>query len=101
MGKNERPVQLTVWEDFRCPACGQFENAFRSTIQSLEQAGKLKVEYHLVTLIDGNMGGRAPARRPTRRPARRTRGSSPPYHDVLYATSRSETDDAFAEATAG
>ena len=73
-----RPSTLTVCEDFRCPACGQFENAFRSTIHELEETGKLKVEYHLATIIDGNMGGTGSLQAPrTRRRARRTPGSSP------------------------
>ena len=48
---------LTVWEDFRCPACQAFETAYRPAIHELTDSGQLKVEYHLVTIIDGNMGG--------------------------------------------
>ena len=56
-GKRGAPSTLTVWEDFRCPACKQFENVFRKTIHELADRGRIRVEYHLVTIIDGNMGG--------------------------------------------
>lgn len=56
-GKGEAKSTLTVWEDFRCPACKAFEDNYRDTIHDLEAKGLLKVDYHLVTLIDGNMGG--------------------------------------------
>ena len=55
-----------------------------TTIHELSGRGQLKVEYHLATIIDGNMGGTAPGTRPTPRPAPRTPASSPPYHDVLF-----------------
>ena len=57
MGKDSAKSTLTVWEDFRCPACKPFEEAYRKTIHELTDKGQLKVEYHLATLIDGNMGG--------------------------------------------
>lgn len=31
--------QLTVWEDFRCPACKAFETNYRDTIHDLESRG--------------------------------------------------------------
>ncbi|XMA36699.1 thioredoxin domain-containing protein [Streptomyces albogriseolus] len=57
VGKEDAKATLTVWEDFRCPACKAFEETYRSTLNELTEAGKLKVEYHLVTLIDGGLGG--------------------------------------------
>ncbi len=57
VGKDSAKSTLTVWEDFRCPACEAFETAYRPTVRQLADAGQLKVEYHLVTLIDGNLRG--------------------------------------------
>ena len=57
MGSPAAPSTLTVYEDFRCPACDGFEQNYRSTIHELEDSGQLKAEYHLATLIDGNLGG--------------------------------------------
>ncbi|MFE4369952.1 DsbA family protein [Streptomyces sp. NPDC056835] len=97
VGATDAPSTLTVWEDFRCPACAQFENGFRSTIQQLEKAGELKVEYHLATLIDGNMGGTGSLRAANAAACAQDVGEFAPYHDVLYQNQPAETDDAFAK----
>ncbi|MFC9651649.1 MULTISPECIES: DsbA family protein [unclassified Streptomyces] len=97
VGATDAPSTLTVWEDFRCPACAQFENGFRSTIQELEKAGELKVEYHLATIIDGNMGGTGSLRAANAAACAQDAGEFAPYHDVLYQNQPAETDDAFAK----
>lgn len=96
VGAQDAPSTLTVWEDFRCPACAQFENAYRSTIHELEKSGELKVEYHLATLIDGNMGGSGSLRAANAAACAQDAGKFAPYHDLLYANQPPETDDAFA-----
>lgn len=97
VGATDAPSTLTVWEDFRCPACAQFENGFRSTIHELEKAGELKVEYHLATIIDGNMGGTGSLRAANAAACAQDAGQFAPYHDVLYQNQPAETDDAFAK----
>ncbi|EKX63419.1 hypothetical protein Sipo8835_35065 [Streptomyces ipomoeae] len=87
---------LTVWEDFRCPACKSFEDAYRSTIHELTEAGKLKVEYHLVTLIDGNMGGSGSRKAANAAACAQNEGRFPAYHDVLYESQPAETNDDYA-----
>lgn len=77
VGKDSAKSTLTVWEDFRCPACKAFEDAYRTTIHELTDSGQLRVEYHLATLIDKNMGGSGSCARRTRRRVPRTPGSSP------------------------
>lgn len=57
IGDADAPVTLTAYEDFRCPACKQFEAAYGQTIDKLIKAGKLKVKYRIVTIIDTNVGG--------------------------------------------
>jgi protein-disulfide isomerase len=96
VGPRNAPAKLTVYEDFRCPACGQFENAYRDTIKGLERAGKLRAEYHLVSLIDSNMGGRGSHEAANAAACARDRGKFAAYHDVLYRNQPAEEDDAFA-----
>ncbi|BDH04290.1 MULTISPECIES: DsbA family protein [Streptomyces] len=88
---------LTIWEDFRCPACQSFETRYRSTLHELTDAGKLRVEYHLVRLIDGNMGGTGSLRSANAAACAQDAGKFREYHDVLYANQPQETDDAFAD----
>ncbi|MGW3910779.1 DsbA family protein [Streptomyces sp. NPDC005070] len=97
VGKDGAKSTLTVWEDFRCPACQAFETAYRPTIQELTDAGKLRVEYHLVTLIDGNMGGSGSLKAANAAACAQDAGKFRAYHDVLYENQPKETDDAFAD----
>ncbi|MYS78005.1 thioredoxin domain-containing protein [Streptomyces sp. SID5926] len=97
VGEESAKSTLTVWEDFRCPACKAFELAYRNTIHELTDAGQLKVEYHLATIIDGNMGGTGSRKAANAAACAQDAGKFPPYHDVLYDNQPPETDDAFAD----
>ncbi|MFE7647028.1 thioredoxin domain-containing protein [Streptomyces phaeoluteigriseus] len=97
VGKESARSTLTVWEDFRCPACKSFEDTYRSTIHELTDAGKLKVEYHLASIIDGNMGGSGSRTAANAAACAQDVGKFPAYHDVLYENQPQETDDAFAD----
>lgn len=96
-GKGRAAATLTVYEDFRCPACAQFEKTFRGTIHKLQNAGKLKTEYHTVTIIDGNMGGNGSKYAANAAACARDQGRFGPYHDVLFAHQPGEQDDAFGD----
>ncbi|MET9760261.1 thioredoxin domain-containing protein [Streptomyces sp. NPDC006372] len=96
VGKDSAKSTLTVWEDFRCPACRSFETAYRPVIHELTDAGQLKVEYHLVTLIDGNMGGSGSRNAANAAACAQDAGKYAAYHDVLFENQPSEVDDAYA-----
>jgi protein-disulfide isomerase len=97
VGASDAPSELAVWEDFRCPACDQFENAFRSTVHELEDSGQVRVQYHFATLIDSNMGGSGSLRAANAAACAQTAGKFPAYHDVLFENQPEETDDTFAK----
>ncbi|MGW4349274.1 DsbA family protein [Streptomyces sp. NPDC004690] len=97
VGQDGAKSTLTVWEDFRCPACKAFEAAYRPTLHELTGAGKLRIEYHLVRLIDGNLGGTGSLRAANAAACAQDAGKFPAYHDVLYDNQPEETDDAFAD----
>ncbi|MEU5533279.1 thioredoxin domain-containing protein [Streptomyces sp. NPDC020362] len=97
VGKDGARATLTIWEDFRCPACQAFETAYRSTLHELEDGGKLRIEYHLVRLIDGNLGGTGSLRAANAAACAQDAGKFRDFHDVLYANQPKETDDAFAD----
>ncbi|WP_254812779.1 DsbA family protein [Streptomyces cavourensis] len=97
VGAPDAPSTLTIWEDFRCPVCAQFENAFRDTITELVEAGRLKVDYHLATIIDGNLGGKGSLRAANAAACAQDVGKFAPYHDVLFRNQPPEPDDAFAK----
>jgi protein-disulfide isomerase len=95
VGKDGAKSTLTIWEDFRCPACQAFETAYRPTLHELADAGKLRIDYHLVRLIDGNLGGTGSLRAANAAACAQDAGKFRDYHDVLYANQPKETDDAF------
>lgn len=97
VGADDAPSTLTIWEDFRCPVCAQFENAFRDEITELAESGQLKVQYHLATIIDGNLGGSGSLRAANAAACAQDAGKFAPYHDVLFTNQPAETDDAFAD----
>ncbi len=45
---------VDIYEDFQCPVCGQFEGLIGTTVNSLADAGKIKLVYHFKTIIDAN-----------------------------------------------
>ena len=97
VGKDSAKSTLTVWEDFRCPACKAFEAVYSPTIHQLADAGQLRVEYHLVTLIDGNLGGSGSLRAANAAACAQDAGKFREYHDVLYENQPHETQDSFSD----
>ncbi|MFJ2604494.1 MULTISPECIES: DsbA family protein [unclassified Streptomyces] len=96
VGKEGAKSTLTVWEDFRCPACKGFETTYRPVIHELIDAGQLQAQYHLVTLIDGNLRGTGSRTAANAAACAQDAGKFRPYHDVLYENQPAETDDAYA-----
>ena len=96
---------LTVFEDVRCPYCDIFELGARDVYKQFVAAGEVKVEFHLVKLIDVNdqangenasgsrEGGSALA-------CAQDAGLFDQYHDVLYDNQPSETTDPWADPSA-
>jgi protein-disulfide isomerase len=42
---------ITFYEDFLCPACGNFERAFGPTVSKLIDAGAIEADYYMVGLL--------------------------------------------------
>ncbi|MEW1549222.1 DsbA family protein [Streptomyces tsukubensis] len=97
VGATDAPSTLTVWEDFRCPVCAQYENVMRGALKELESSGQLRVDYHFATIIDGNMGGSGSLRAANAVACAQDVGKFAPYHDVLYRNQPPEPDDKFAD----
>ncbi|AHH94518.1 thioredoxin domain-containing protein [Kutzneria viridogrisea] len=51
-GKPDAKVKVDVWEDFICPACGEFEKRDNAQIDKALAEGKLQVRYHIVNMLD-------------------------------------------------
>ncbi|GHC55790.1 membrane protein [Streptomyces cinnamoneus] len=97
VGDQAAKATLVVYEDFRCPGCGQFENGFRDTIHDLQDKRQLKAEYHLVALIDKNLHGTGSVNAANAAACAQDAGKFLAYHDELYKNQPPETDDAYGK----
>jgi protein-disulfide isomerase len=52
VGKADAPTTLKFYEDPQCPICREFESVVGDKVQAAIAAGKVKVEYHLVSFLD-------------------------------------------------
>ena len=52
VGPADAPHELVVYEDFLCPACGQFEAATGDELARLADDGQVLVDYRPFTLLD-------------------------------------------------
>ena len=89
---------LVIYEDFRCPYCKEAESMFNSIYSADAEAGKIKVQYHIVNLIDQNDGGTGSIQAGNAAACAQNVGNAKfkAYHDILYTNQPDETDDAYA-----
>ena len=88
---------LDVWEDFRCPICDKLEKADGPTIQQLADNGTYKIQYHMATFLDNNLGGTGSmeALQVAGAALNESTAKFKAFHDVLYANQPEETTDGF------
>lgn len=91
---------LTIYEDFRCPYCQMAESMFESVYKSYVQTGTVAVQYHLVDLLDRNLGGTGSIRAGNAGACAQDAGKFEAYHDVLYANQAEETNDTYGSNAA-
>ncbi|MEV4561577.1 thioredoxin domain-containing protein [Kitasatospora sp. NPDC049285] len=98
-GKADAPHTLAVYEDFRCPICERFETSTGKTVQQLADQGTYKIEYHLATFLDANLGGQGSRTALAAAGAALNEGVDKfkAFHDVLYANQPAESEDGFGD----
>ncbi|MFD5468333.1 thioredoxin domain-containing protein [Kitasatospora sp. NPDC127059] len=98
-GKADAPHTLEIYEDFRCPFCEQLETTTGKTIQQLADNGTYKIEYHLATFLDKNLGGKGSRTALAAAGAALNEGVDKfkAFHDVLYANQPGERSDDFGD----
>jgi protein-disulfide isomerase len=99
-GQADAPVTLTVFEDFRCPACQVLEERLGPTIEKLTDEGVLRVDYHIASFLDSNLGGSGSVDAANAAACAADAGKFPEFHDVLYANQPSEGADTFGDTDA-
>ncbi len=51
-GTDEPKAVLSLYEDFLCPACGNFEKQFGPTVNKLIDTGAVAADYYMVSILD-------------------------------------------------
>ncbi|HKP44308.1 DsbA family protein [Mycobacterium sp.] len=51
-GSSDPKVVLSMYEDFLCPHCGQFEQQFGPTVRKLIDTGAVAADYYMVAILD-------------------------------------------------
>jgi protein-disulfide isomerase len=51
-GSTEPKVVLSLYEDFLCPHCRRFEEAFGPTVNQLIDSGTVAADYYMVAILD-------------------------------------------------
>ena len=52
IGKSSAPTTIKLYEDLQCPICKAFEGATGAQTEAAIEAGKVKVDYHMVAFLD-------------------------------------------------
>jgi hypothetical protein len=95
-GPRHAPATLTVYEDFRCRGCRDFEERFGGTVEDLQRSGDLKTEHHLVARTDDTRGGHGSERAAEAALCALDEHKFTPYRRVLYEEQPPERKDTFA-----
>ena len=56
VGDDSAPTTVTIYEDFQCPICAQFEAEIGEELNAGIEAGKVKVDYRMVSFLDRASG---------------------------------------------
>jgi protein-disulfide isomerase len=100
-GTNHPKVTLSIYEDFLCPACGQFESKFGSDIHQLIKTGTVAVDYYMVAILDGQRNQNYSSRAGGAAYCVADEDSTPAkeafqrFHAALYAQQPSEAGSSF------
>ncbi|GBG36401.1 DsbA family protein [Mycobacterium montefiorense] len=61
-GTNNPKAVVTFYEDFLCPACGNFERTFGPTVSKLIDSGAIAADYSVVSILDSSKNQNYPSR---------------------------------------
>ena len=101
VGQSSAPAQVTVYEDFMCPVCGEFEKASRSWVKQYVDKGKMRVSYHVISILDRASNGTDYSTRAANAAAVVLDTSGPTvakkFHDLLYENQPAEGSDGLSD----
>ncbi len=99
-GPSSAPMKVSIYEDFLCPFCGDFEKASRDALQKQIDAGTVQVQYHVLNFLGDGSGDYSS--RAANALAVVLDESGPEvakkFHDLLYENQPPEGGDGLSDA---
>ncbi|MBF9070929.1 DsbA family protein [Streptacidiphilus fuscans] len=98
VGYADAPVQLTLFEDYRCDSTGPFENRQGPTLRMLMARHQLLVHYVIESSLDERLPGPGAVLASDAARAALAHGGFPLFHALLFANQPAEEVDGFTPA---
>ncbi len=99
VGSPKADIVVHVYEDMRCPVCGQFETqGGGESLRGLILSGKVRAEYTLASFLDDRVGGQGSRKAANALRAALDAGRFVEYHDALFAHQPEESVDGYTDA---
>jgi protein-disulfide isomerase len=92
------PVKIDVYEDFICPACGNFEKSAGSAITRLVTDGTVTVVYHPIAILDRYSSTEYSTRAAAASAAAAQGGKFIEFHNALFAQQPEENSAGLSDA---
>lgn len=101
-GEATAPVTVTVYEDFMCPFCGDFEAASRDVLHKYVADGDVQVHYRVLSFLDSASSGANYSTRAMSALGVVLDSSGPEvagkFHDLLYDNQPEEGTEGLSDA---
>jgi protein-disulfide isomerase len=80
LGRSDAPVKVALYEDFHCPHCADFEEAYGPVLSAARESGRATIELYPMSFIDAGSASAANAMA-----CAAEAGFGPSYYDGLFA----------------
>jgi protein-disulfide isomerase len=98
LGSADAPVLVEVYEDFMCPACGNFEEAAGAALREMTADGSVRVVFRPMAFLDGASTARYSTRALNASACAVDAGQFPAYHAGLFAAQPAEGGPGLSDA---
>ncbi|GAB3623966.1 thioredoxin domain-containing protein [Mariniluteicoccus endophyticus] len=94
--KQGAPV-VSLYFDYQCPACKQFEDKFGPTLEEMANNGEIQLEYHTMKFLDINLRNDASERAANAAVCADTVGAYAKYHDAVFSHQPREEGEGYTD----